>query len=205
MFEAMLTTAPPPCIRMWAISYFIDSQIPVRFVSSAWCHCSSVMSATAAGGGKTPTLLTAMSSPPKRRTVPATSALTSAALVTSAVRAAASPPSASMSATVSFRVRSVRPATATRAPWRAKARATARPIPVPPPVTSTARPSKILDSPVMTGPSHMVSWLERSFPKRPARALSKGSKQGCGPRVRKWCAAGPGRYDPAPGRLSPAG
>src|SRR5690606_16491879 len=39
--EATLTMAPPPWLRMWAISCFMHNQVPVRLVASTWCQVDS--------------------------------------------------------------------------------------------------------------------------------------------------------------------
>ncbi|GAA5165321.1 hypothetical protein GCM10023214_36080 [Amycolatopsis dongchuanensis] len=46
--EAVLTMAPPPAARMWAISYFIDRNTPLVF-NNAGVHWKSTVRERAAG------------------------------------------------------------------------------------------------------------------------------------------------------------
>src|SRR3984957_14836026 len=101
--------------------------------------------ASASISGKTANsaaLLTRMSTAPSFSTVVAIIRSQSAASATSAGTAKTRRPHSSSIALAAWvSVASVRPAIATRAPSRAKARAIAKPIPAPPPVTTATLPS----------------------------------------------------------------
>src|SRR5713226_9451479 len=152
--EAMLTMAPPPpCLSICLISYFRQSQTPLRLMSIVRSQFSSDCSAIDIQLPSIPALLKAISKRPNFSSVFWTSASTSAACDTSVFTNRPSPPAARTRSMVSFPSTSRRPATTTLAPAFAKSTAASRPIPDVPPVTIPTLPcnSVVMISPRKSG------------------------------------------------------
>src|SRR5438067_12169121 len=142
--EEVFTIAPPPCLRISGISYFMHRKTPRRLVSRIRFHSSSSYSAVGAGFlGSMPALLKAKSSRPKASTVLARPTFTSSARVTSHRTATARPPCSSIRRAVSWLPCSDTSAATTLAPSRANASAAARPMPLAAPVTNATFPPKL--------------------------------------------------------------
>ena len=140
--DAVLTIAPPPCAIIWGISYFRQSQTPLRLTLMTRSQSSSVQS-TMFPNAMMPALLWAQSRRPYDSTACAISAATSLAFVTSVWTKVASPPLAAIIRTVSSPPARAISETITRAPARANAIADALPMPEPAPVTSATFPANV--------------------------------------------------------------
>src|SRR5947208_4192312 len=141
--EEVLTIAPPPCLSIRVISYFMHRNTPRRSMLMIRSHATPSTSAVGTNFfGSTPALLKATSSRPKASTVLSRAALTSSPRVTSHVTASARPPCSSIMRAVSWLPCSDTSATTTLAPSRANASAAARPMPLAAPVTNATFPVK---------------------------------------------------------------
>src|SRR5271166_3324643 len=132
--DPVLTIAPPFCLSICLISYFMQNHTPFKFTAIVRSNHSSVSSANFPIGAIIPALLNAQSSRPYAFTTASIAPRTSSLLDTSHRTNTACPPACRIALTVSSPPSRCMSATATLAPSRANTIAAARPIPDAPPV-----------------------------------------------------------------------
>ena len=166
----ILTIAPP---RLWSIAQRANARAALSAPMALTAKNRAASPASASISGRTANkaaLLTRMSTAPSRATVVAINRSQSEASATSVgTGRTVDPHSPSIVSAACVSVSLVRPAMATRAPCRAKARAIAWPIPLAPPVTIATLPSNSCSlppdaDPITTLPTRRqaIDWKRRA-------------------------------------------